>query len=627
MTDCALETMNKISDMELQNFKRSRCIAVFWLGMAVVTLSTQAAETFTTYEPGSVPQNVIDLWKDYDACKEPLDVTVVKEWKADGVVTRYVTFNVGSFKGANARIAAYYSFPDNGKQKNAAFVWSHGGGQRAERGRGIYFAKQGFATVDINWLGRPMEPGIDLNTDWGKVDPTQGPRFYSKALRKGWKRNLQPDEFSIDPVASPRNSNWFLLTVAARRAITFLEQQPEVDPHRIGFSGFSMGGMITALTAIDSRLKAVAPFVGGSGFKFMDFPGGIEGSSIRGHFQNLELYKSTVDASAYWPLVECPVLFISSSNDFHSTFERIYQSMALLKHSDWQVSTNIHQNHGPGPEQWVLMNQWFNEHLKGIDQNIPVTPPSTFKVSGDTATFTVTPADQNRLVDTEIYFSYDPNSRTRFWNKADAKRSVPRWSVQLPVYDDLPLYVFALCRYRLPQSVPLERGSTSTFVLNSVEQSIVPESVNLQALANLPKIRTTFEDFSNGIQDWSTRDQRSIKTYKFQNPQLVRSNTKKLSLTIDPQGKRLLLRLNAGSKFLSRQDNLGDFSLAKRISGDGPQEVIIRREDFRSTDKKMLEWSKIATFEITILDAATKQKIDLTSNAGHAVLQRILLVN
>ena len=74
------------------------------------------------------------------------------------------------------------------------------------------------ATVDINWLGRPMEPGINVNTDWGKVDPTQGPQFYPKALRKGWKRNLLPDEYSIDPVPSPRNANWFLLTVAARRA-------------------------------------------------------------------------------------------------------------------------------------------------------------------------------------------------------------------------------------------------------------------------------------------------------------------------------------------------------------------------------------------------------------------------
>ena len=95
-----------------------------------------------------------------------------------------------------------------------------------------------------------------------------------------------------------------------------------------------MGGMITALTAMDTRLRAVVPFVGGSGFKYVDFPGGIVGSSIRMHFQDLELYKKTVDASAYWPLVQCPVLFISSSNDFHSAFDRIYQSMDLLKHRD-----------------------------------------------------------------------------------------------------------------------------------------------------------------------------------------------------------------------------------------------------------------------------------------------------
>jgi len=599
---------------------------VLLVGLAMFVSTAQANDTFAPYKAGGVPQNVMDLWKDYDARKEPLDIKVVKEWKADGVVTRYVTFKVGTFKGAESRIAAYYSFPGNG-EKNAAFVWSHGGGQRADKNRGIYFAKQGFATVDINWLGRPMEPGIDVNTDWGKVDPTQGPRFYSKALRKGWKRNLQPDEHSIDPVPSPRNSNWFLLAVAARRAITFLEQQPEVDPDRIGFSGFSMGGMITALTAIDSRLKAVVPFVGGTGFKYVDFPGGIEGSSIRQHFQDLELYKRTIDASAYWPLVQCPVLFISSSNDFHSAFERIYQSMALLKHRDWRVSTNIHQNHGPGPEQWVLLNQWFNQYLKGMDQDIPVTPPSTFSVDAGKAKFTVTPVDQDRLAGTEVYLSYDPNARTRFWNRADAKRSGKSWSVEVPVHDDLPLYVFALCRYRLQQTVQLERGETSTFVLNSVEQSVVPESVNLESLAKIPKTRTVFEDFRNGIQDWSTRDQRSIRTYKFQSPDLDRANSKKLVMTIDPQGKRLSLRLNAGSRFLSREDNLGNFSYVKRVEGQGSQEVVISRGEFKSADGKTLEWSKIATFEITIVNEETRDKLDLTAKEGHAVLKAIKLVD
>ena len=599
------------------------CFPVIFL--CVSSASVSAAETFPPYKANQVPQNVVELWKDYDARREPLDIKVVKEWKEDGVVTRYVTFKVGTFKGVEARVAAYYSFPE-GDSKHAAFVWSHGGGQRAERKRGVYFAQQGFATIDINWLGRPLEDGIDVNTEWGNVDPTQGPRFYSKALRESWKQNLQPDPYSIDPVVSPRNSNWFLLTVAARRAITFLEEQPEVDSDRIGLSGYSMGGMITALAAIDPRVKAVVPFVGGSGFKHVDFPGGIKGSSIRLHLRDVELYKRTMDASAYWPLVKCPVLFISSSNDFHSTFDRIYQSMALLKHSNWRVSTNIHQNHGPGPEQWVLLNRWFNQHLKGTDQNTPATPPSTFSVSGDTATFTVKPAERDRLVNTEIYFSYDPNSRTRFWNRADAKQSNQSWSVQLRVHADLPLYVFALCRYRLPKTVQLERGETATFVLNSVERSIVPETVDLDALAQIPKSRTVFEDFSNGIQDWSTRDQRSIKTYKFQSPDLDNSNNKKLVLSIDPQGKQLSLRLSASSKFLDQKDNLGDFSYSKVVKGEAPQEVLIDRSEFKSGDDKTLEWAKIATFTVTIVDTATRQTVNLTSKEGQLILQGIKLV-
>ena len=607
--------------------------AATWTLLAVLNLlglPLLAADTFTPYRKADdVPRNVVDLWEDYDARKEGLEVRIVKEWKADGVVTRYVTFKVGTFKGSDARIAAYYSFPDNGR-KHAAFVWSHGGGQRADRNRGIYFAKQGFATVDINWLGRPLEDGIEINTDWGTVDPTQGPRFYQKALRKGWKRNLQPDEHSIDPVVSPRNSNWFLLTVAARRAITFLERQPEVDANRIGFTGFSMGGMITALTAIDSRLKAVAPFVGGTGFKYVDFPGGISGSSIRVHFQDLELYKSTMDASVYWPLVKCPVVFISSSNDFHSTYERIYQSMALLSHEHWRVTANVHHNHGPGPEQWAVLNLWFNQHLKGVEQNIPITPPSTSEITGKTARFTVTPANQERLAGTEIYYSHDPNSRTRFWIRAEAQRSGKSWTTDLQIHDQLPLYVFATCRYRLPRQMTLERGETSTFALNSLEQTIVPKNINLKALAQLEKPDAVFEDFKNGVQDWSSRDGRTIRTYKFQNPELDRSNNRQLALTIDPQGRRLALRLNADSKFLGRENNLGSYTFARRLQGEGPQTIRISRDQFKGvkgTKDKPLEWSKISTFDVTIIDEAKREKLNLTSAESRKILRRIELMN
>ncbi|GEM_PF-6827196 len=80
--------------------------------LTLIALSLFAGNTFTPFKHAAdVPRNVVDLWEDYDARKEPLDIKIVKEWKANGVVTRYVTFKVGTFKGTEARIAAYYSYP------------------------------------------------------------------------------------------------------------------------------------------------------------------------------------------------------------------------------------------------------------------------------------------------------------------------------------------------------------------------------------------------------------------------------------------------------------------------------------------------------------------------------------
>lgn len=596
-------------------------VPLLCLGLSVNIFS---AETFVPYKAGGVPQNVTDLWKDYDARSESLEIQVHKEWKADGVVTRYVTFKVGTFKGADSRIAAYYSFPDDGK-RHAAFVWSHGGGQKAERDRGIYFAKQGFATVDINWLGRSMEPDVKVNTDWGKVDPTQGPRFYSKALRQGWKRNLQPDDYTIDNVISPRNSNWFLLIVTARRAITFLEQQPGVDPEKIGFAGFSMGGRITSMAAIDSRLKAVVPMVGGSAFQHIDLPGEDSGTGLSRHFGNdVELYANTLDPSSYWSKVNCPVLFLSSSNDFNASFERVYKAMAFLNHKDWRVSMNMHANHSPEPEQWVLLNQWFNRYLKGEKPFIPVTPPSTLKRNGKTALFTVTPADQDRLIATEMYFTCDPRSRTRFWNRAAAVKDGKSWKADIEIHEKLPLYVFALCRYELPELHKVERGETRTFTLNSIEQSIVPKVVDPQALTQVRKTRTVCEDSENGLQDWSSRDGRTVITYKFQSLDLDVSDDRKLCLTIDPKGKKLSLHINTSGRFLVQGESW--FSCSKNIQGQGVQKIILDRSDFKGAEGTFLKWSEIVTFEMTFIDRDTKARVQIVDGEGSEILKRFELI-
>jgi hypothetical protein len=74
--------------------------------MAPLT-ALHAADSLTPYTADNVPQNVVDLWKDVDARKDALETKVVKEWREDGAVCRYVIFKVGTFKGADSRIAAF----------------------------------------------------------------------------------------------------------------------------------------------------------------------------------------------------------------------------------------------------------------------------------------------------------------------------------------------------------------------------------------------------------------------------------------------------------------------------------------------------------------------------------------
>ena len=98
-----------------------------------------------------------------------------------------------------------------------------------------------------------------------------------------------------------------------------------------------------------------------------------------------------------------------------------------------------------------------------------------------------------------------------------------------------------------------------------------------------------------------------------------------MALVVIPRGKKLDVRLRTDSGFLSRPDNIGSFSAGKRIEGQGPQVMTFRRTDFKGPEGKELEWSKIATLEITVIDTATNQRIALMADNGEKVLQLIEL--
>lgn len=223
----------------------------FWsVLLCVICLPLTAISADEPRAPGTVKE----LWADFDPRADALDAEIVREWEQDGIVYRCVTYHIGSFKGKPARMAAFFGFPKDAK-KLPGLLHLHGGGQRAFLKEVECYAKRGYACLSINWGGREMENAKDgdPNTDWGAVDPTQQnvPGYFI----------LKPGDKCLDPFESPRNNNWYLLTLGARRGLTFLEQQPEVDADRLGVYGHSMGGNLTVYVAgTDNRLKAAAPY-------------------------------------------------------------------------------------------------------------------------------------------------------------------------------------------------------------------------------------------------------------------------------------------------------------------------------------------------------------------------------
>ena len=583
------------------------------------------------------PQTVTELWADFDPRKDALETEVIREWKEDGGVFRHVRYLIGNFKGKPARMAAIYGFPKGTNEKLPAVMHIHGGGQRAFLGEVKLLVARGYAALSVNWGGsgtgkapfNSPEGAVpnDPNTDWGAVDPSQ-------LNVQGYNTMLPGPKQLFEDHEDPRNNNWYLLTLGCRRGLTFLEQQPEVDAQRLGVHGFSMGGNLTMYVAgTDDRVKAAVPGVGGQGWRWQahEFLGGVaQQEQVKG---DLELFKRTLSFESYAPLIKCPVLHRSGTNDFHGWMDDVYRTNALMPSQSTRYCWSPHLNHRLIPEVAVAMPLWFDHYLKG-GPALPETPMSelTLQTADHVPMIRVTPDKKTLpIARVDIYYSVDPDPRARFWRSAEVTHEGDSFIAKLPLHTlELPLFAFANVYHRLrkPESLAQLRGESESIrevCISSLLHSADSAKLREAKIVATARASSLIDDFSHGLRDWYQLNAGNLThqetwTRKVTDPMYRGPDGAKLKLTLKMPKTNHLTFVVRGNEWRNYRGPRSTATCEREIEGgDAVQTIILEAKDFTSATGPLKSWSQLDQFGICAHNperGATTQPLPLWNGAA-----------
>jgi dienelactone hydrolase len=561
-----------------------------------------------------MPGSVGELWADFDPRRDPLEIEVIREWQEDGGEFRHVRFLVGTFKGKPARMAALYGFPANADRKLPAVMHIHGGGQRASLSEVKLLVARGYAALSVNWGGRGGGSGPvnavegaetgDPNTDWGGVDPSQCNVQGYSTLEPGPLQYYEDREH-------PKNNNWYLLTVGCRRGLTFLEQQPEVDPARLGVHGYSMGGNLTMYVAgTDDRVKAAVPAVGGQGWRWQphEFTGGVAAPQDR-IAGDVDVFRRTLSFESYAPLIRCPVLHRSATNDFHGVMDDVYRTNALIPGQPVRYSWTPHMNHRLAPEVEIAMPLWLDHFLNG-GPPLPETPAAALVLqSADGVPRLRVQADATWPVERcEIFSSVDSDPLARFWRSADVVRDGDSFTAALPLDAvDTPLFAFANVYHTLPRPESLAElpghGEPVRQLCLSSELRVATAAALAAAnvVAKSPP-GPVIDDFAHGWRDWYRLNvgnpvhwqnwTRKITDRAWRGP-----DGATLMLTLQMPQTNLLTVVVIENEWRNYRGPRKTFTCTREIPGSAePQRVTFTPADFIPTDENfgpLTSWAEL----------------------------------
>ncbi len=568
---------------------------------------SQLSETLPVLDKNNAPQSWNDAWLGFDPRNEPLEVQVLKEWEEDEIVLKVIRYRIGIFKGKRAMMAGVYGYP-KGARNLPGLLQIHGGGQYADYKAPLSNAKRGYASISISWAGRISAPGYrvtpnevklfwdgkvndpkyKLTTDWGALDAYHAPSRYGKDAFP----SIPVADWTLDAVESPRNNGWFLATLGARRGLTFLERQTEVDPNRLGVYGHSMGGKLTVLTAgSDIRVKAAVPSCGG----------------ISDRYSKNLLHLATVSDPPSLKRISCPIFFQSPANDFHGRINDLKTSINEIQSEEWRLACSPHHNHQDSAEYEVASQLWFDQHLKGKNK-LPKTPKLSLDFpSGKDPVANLVVDESRKVLSIDIFYTQQGqmdgqkdnsiNTKNRFWHHARVVREENNLSAKLPIFSlKKPLWAYANVTYELDNPITgagyyYGVYTAGKFTLSSLMSSYSPNYLEKSKVIATMKPTPLIEDFKDDWQkEWFSYHSKKwgIKTHKVYHPIWEAPVNSKLCFEVKAEiENKMIVGLDG---FVSEVSIMG---------GNKWQSVKLLPSDFENFDKKSKkDWMELRELKL-----------------------------
>lgn len=395
----------------------------------------------------------IQLWKDFNPVKEPLEISYVSSnVNEDGFVRRGVYYTSESASDGRARIYAEIVAIDDNKKKPILLVIGDLD-NNIDSKLLEYVANCGYIAASLDYSAISKD-----RTVYSK---------YPESLKFAQYDNAIDNLNRAEP--SARETCWFVWAKAARRLISVLALESSADMNNIGVIGVRHGALIMwHLAAMDGRVKAAASVVGNEGmlykgkFKF-DNGNDIELDDSRVN------WRAAISSEAYARFVSCPILIATSTNNSVSSFDRMEDIVSLLpENSDYTFIACPRLSNQISESVISTIRKWFNSKMKKAA--FPANPKMSYEVNDNKMNIIVEPDDSKKIKSVHLHYSYgEPDPEYRNWHTMELTKK-DSYSTTLDIYDiDIRHYVYANIIY------------SDSLTISALEQTFIPAELEIQS--------------------------------------------------------------------------------------------------------------------------------------------------